>query len=133
MTARGWRVLVCGSGKEQAMGREIVAAVGPASLNLAGLTTLDEVVDILSLATCVVSNDSGLMHVATALGRPVLALFGSSDPRHTPPLGANARVISLGLACAPCFRRSCPEGEPSCLTGITVPMVLAQMEEHLRS
>lgn len=128
LQARGWRVLVCGSARERILGEEIVAEAGPGCLNLAGATSLEEGVDILSLATCVVSNDSGLMHVAAALGRPVLALFGSSDPRHTPPLGENAQVITLGLACAPCFRRTCPEGEPACLTGITAAMVLARLE-----
>ncbi|MEO5364415.1 MAG: lipopolysaccharide heptosyltransferase II [Magnetococcus sp. DMHC-8] len=126
---RGWRVVVCGSAREQALGEQIAAAAGPACRNLAGATTLDQAVDLLSLATCVVSNDSGLMHVAAALGRPVIALFGSSDPHHTPPLGSHTRVVSLGLPCAPCFRRVCPEQHLRCLTGITVEQVLAQWEE----
>ncbi len=130
LIARGWRVVVCGSAKERALGEQIAAAAGPACLNLAGQTTLDEVVDLLSLATCVVSNDSGLMHVAAALGRPVIALFGSSDPHHTPPLGVDTRVISLGLPCAPCFRRVCPEKHLDCLTGITVERVLAQLDGY---
>ncbi|MBF0401868.1 MAG: lipopolysaccharide heptosyltransferase II [Magnetococcales bacterium] len=129
MIKRGWRVLVCGSAKEQALGAEIATAAGPAALNLAGQTSLDEAVEILSLATWVVSNDSGLMHVAAALDRPVIALFGSSDPHHTPPLGNRTQVISLGLPCAPCFRRSCPEQHLNCLTGIGVEQVLARMDE----
>lgn len=128
MIQRGWRVLVCGSHKEQPLGEEIAATAGPAALNLAGKTTLDEAVEILSLATCVVSNDSGLMHVATALERPVIALFGSSDPHHTPPLGRQTHVITLGLPCAPCFRRACPEKHLNCLTGITVEQVVAQLD-----
>lgn len=130
MIKRGWRVLVCGSAKEQALGEEIATAAGKAALNLAGKTTLDEAVEILSLATAVVSNDSGLMHVATALERPVIALFGSSDPHHTPPLGRQTHVISLGLPCAPCFRRTCPEKHLNCLTGITVEQVLAQLDGY---
>ncbi|MBF0161506.1 MAG: lipopolysaccharide heptosyltransferase II [Magnetococcales bacterium] len=127
LTPRGWCVVVCGSAKEQELGEQIVAASGQNCFNLAGRTTLNEAVDILSLARCVVSNDSGLMHVAAALDRFVIALFGSSDPRHTPPLGGRCRVVSLGLPCAPCFRRTCPEKHLRCLTDISVAMVLEQM------
>ncbi|MBF0462434.1 MAG: lipopolysaccharide heptosyltransferase II [Magnetococcales bacterium] len=127
LLARGWRVVVCGSAKERELGAQIATAAGPGCLNLAGQTTLNQVVDLLSLAHCVVSNDSGLMHVAAALGRPVIALFGSSDPHHTPPLGGQTQVITLGLPCAPCFRRECPEKHLRCLTGITVESVLAQV------
>ena len=130
LTPQGWYVVVCGSAKEAALGEQIVAASGHACINLAGRSSLDEAVDMLSLARCVVSNDSGLMHVAAALGRSVIALFGSSDPQHTPPLGGQCRVVSLGLPCAPCFRRTCPEKHLNCLTGITVAMVLEQMVQQ---
>ncbi|MEO5339204.1 MAG: lipopolysaccharide heptosyltransferase II [Magnetococcus sp. MYC-9] len=126
--ARGWGVVVCGSAKEASLGEQIATTAGAGCLNLAGRTSLDEAVQILSLASCVISNDSGLMHVAAALERPLIALFGSSDPHHTPPLGSRSRVISLGLPCAPCFQRICPEQHLNCLRQITTARVLAEME-----
>lgn len=128
MASRGWHVVICGSPKEAALGAEIADQAGPQCVNLAGRTTLDEVVEVLSLASSVVSNDSGLMHVATALDRPVVALFGSSDPDHTPPLGPRTRVLTLRLPCAPCFRRHCPEKHLRCLTDISVERVLEQID-----
>ena len=128
MIQRGWCVVLCGSPQETELGQQISALAGPLCFNLVGHTTLDEVVDILSLAACVVSNDSGLMHVAAALDRWVIALFGSSDPNHTPPLGNHAQVLTLGLSCAPCFRRRCHKKHLKCLTGITVEQVLEQID-----
>ena len=127
MVQRGWLVLVCGSPKEVELGNQISRLAGKHCLNLAGKSSLEEVVDILSLATCVVSNDSGLMHVASALDRPVVALFGSSDPTHTPPLGNHTRILSLGLKCAPCFQRICPEQHFNCMNNMTVEQVLERI------
>ena len=128
MTQRGWRVMVVGSAKEAALGDHILGAVGDSGFNLAGRTRLEEAVDLLSLATVVVSNDSGLMHVAAALDRPLIALVGSSDPDHTPPMGSRAEVLSLGLSCAPCFKRHCPLGHLACLQEITPDRVIARIE-----
>lgn len=120
-------VWVIGSHKEQPAG-EVIADGLPLVVNLAGRTTLAEAVDLLALAQGVVTNDSGLMHVAAALERPMVAIFGSSDPRFTPPLSRCARVVNLGLACSPCFRRQCPEQHLACLRGISPAMVLDELE-----
>ena len=120
-------VLILGSGKEAALGQEIVALAGGADCrNLAGATTLAEAFGLIAAARRVVTNDTGLMHVAAALDVPQVAIFGSSSPRHTPPLSARAQVLWLKddpgyqppLDCAPCFERECPLGHLRCLNDI---------------
>lgn len=121
-------VLILGSGKEAALGEEITAlARGASCRNLAGRTGLLDAFGLIAGAKAVISNDTGLMHVAAALDVPQVALFGSSSPRHTPPLSPRAQVIWLKddpayqppLDCAPCFERACPLGHLRCLNDIT--------------
>ena len=110
--------LVLGSAKERELG------TGIRGRNLAGETTLDEAIELMAGAALVVSNDSGLMHVAAALGRPQVALYGSSSPRHTPPLSGRARILWLGIECSPCYARECPLGHFRCMRELTVEQVL---------
>lgn len=123
--AQGWQVWLFGSAKEQAVNAQINQATGQRCADFSGRTTLAEAVDLMSLAHTVISNDSGLMHVAAALDKPVVALYGSSDPNFTPPLSPKAKIISLRLACSPCFKRDCPLGHTRCLKDITPDSVLA--------
>jgi heptosyltransferase-2 len=113
--------VLLGSAKE----REQCAAIK--GRNLAGETTLDEAIDLLAGAQYVVTNDSGLMHVAAALGRPQVALFGSSSPQHTPPLSGKARVLWLGIECSPCYARECPLGHFRCMRDLSVDRVLEKL------
>ncbi len=121
--AQGGQVWLFGSDKDRAVCDNIARMAGDACVNLAGRTTLAQAVDLLSLADAVVSNDSGLMHVAAALERPLVAIYGSSDPGFTPPLNRRHEIVSLGLDCSPCFKRECPLGHLRCLNDIGVETV----------
>ena len=124
MAARGWQVWLFGSARDRDVTQAVVAASGTDCRDLAGRTTLSVACDLLALADAVVTNDSGLMHMAAALDRPLVSLYGSSDPAFTPPLHPAARVLSLGLECSPCFERVCPLGHTRCLVDLPVDQVL---------
>jgi heptosyltransferase-2 len=120
--------VLLGSAKEAPLCEEIAQEAGSDQcINLAGKTSLPDAFALIAAARAVVSNDSGLMHVAAGLGVPQVALFGSSSPEHTPPLNERAQVIWLRndraydppLDCAPCFERDCPLGHTRCLYDIT--------------
>ena len=130
LAERGHRVWLLGSDKDAAITAEIQRLSGNVCRDLAGRTSLDEAIELMSLASHVVTNDSGLMHVAAALDRPTAAIFGSSSPAFTPPLSARARVISLRLACSPCFARTCPLGHTNCLETLAPAEVLAALERN---
>lgn len=121
----GFGVWVFGSAKESALGDEIAAASPAHTINLCGRTALTDVVDLVALCQVAVSNDSGLLHVAAATGRHVVAIYGSSSPEFTPPLTARATVLRRSLDCSPCFARTCRFGHYQCLTGIEVARALA--------
>ena len=123
---QGWHVWLFGSAKDQPVCAEIIERAG-GGVDLSGRTSLAQAVDLLSLADAVVSNDSGLMHVAAALDRPLVAIYGSSDPGFTPPLNKRSQVVTLGLDCSPCFKRECPKGHLKCLEELAV----GQVEEAL--
>jgi heptosyltransferase II len=127
-------VLLLGSSKDAALCDEIVALAPKHTTNLAGKTSLTQAMHAQAASKIIVTNDSGLMHVAAALDVPQVAIFGSSSPLHTPPLSSAAQVIWLknepgyqpALDCAPCFERECPLGHTRCLQDITPKQVLAR-------
>ncbi len=125
LVTKGWQIAVLGSSKD-ALACAEVALAAPGVSDLSGRTTLDEAIDLISCADLVVSNDSGLMHVAAALERPQVAIFGSSSPDHTPPRSRHARVIWLGMPCSPCYKPVCPLGHFRCMNDIGVERVLSE-------
>lgn len=124
---QGFQVWLAGSDKDAAAGAEAAHLGGGACRDLCGKTSLDEVVDLLASASVIVSNDSGLMHVAAALDKPLVALYGSSSPGFTPPLSPKAHIVSLNLPCSPCFKRVCPLGHLDCLMKLAPKRVLDEI------
>lgn len=118
LARRGYQVWVLGSAKDAPAGQHIVQGQDENVINLCGKTQLVDTVDLLAYTQHAVTNDSGLMHVAAAVGTRVHAIYGSSSPAFTPPLTANKVVHHLGLPCSPCFKRTCPLGHLQCLHGI---------------
>ena len=122
---RGRRVWLFGSHKDREIAAHINQLCEGRCADLSGRTSLGEVADLMSLAKYAVTNDSGLMHIAAAVGCHVVAIYGSSSDAFTPPLTDKCDRLSLGLECSPCFRRECPLGHLHCLKGLRPEMVLA--------
>ena len=131
--AHGLPILLLGSGKELALCEQIAQHAEGACRVLAGKTSLLDAMALIAGSRGVVSNDSGLMHVAAAFGVPQVAVFGSTSPEHTPPLNPKARVLwlkeELQLDCAPCFDRVCRFGHTRCLTGVSPQRVETALAE----
>lgn len=124
-----WQVILLGSEKDSSSTQAIKHQLShPNCHDLAGKTTLHEAIVLLSLAKQVVSNDSGLMHIAAAVDSPVVAIYGSSDPSFTPPLSNNAKIAYLSLPCSPCFKRQCPLGHLDCLTKLNPEYIIQLIE-----
>ena len=128
LAERGFTVWLLGSGADKSTGDAIVQASDNAATNLCGMTSLDEAIILLSAAQLVVTNDSGLMHVAAALDRPTVAIYGSSSPGFTPPLSDAARIVKLDISCSPCFARECPLGHFDCMTKLLPATVMENIE-----
>jgi heptosyltransferase-2 len=131
----GYRTWIFGSPKDAGIGETIRALAGTpaAPVNLAGKTDLIEAIDLMSLTAGVVTNDSGLMHIAAAIGRPLVALYGSTTPEMTPPLARDVTILERTLPCRPCFQRVCPLGHLNCLKLIDAEEVAAAVTALVRS
>ena len=129
LCAQGYQAIVLGSEKDQVVAKKIASQLNSNSnlVDLTGKTTLTEATHLLASAKGVVSNDSGLMHIAAAVNTPLVALYGSSDPHFTPPLSTNHKIIDLNLECSPCFKRECPLGTRACLDDIKPELVDQQL------
>jgi heptosyltransferase II len=123
------QIILLGSKSDRALAQEITSQAKKVSNihNWCGNTSLDEAIALIDMSKAVVSNDSGLMHIAAALETPQVAIFGSSDPAHTPPLSDKAKIIWLNLPCSPCHKRACPLGHLKCLKDILPEQVLTTL------
>lgn len=127
----GYQVWLIGSERDRPVAEEVRRHAGVPVTNLCGRTRLEDAIDLLALARAAVTNDSGLMHVAAAVDRPLVALFGSSTPDYTPPQSGRAVVLYDRIACSPCFKRSCPRGHTRCLMLIEPERVWAALQPIL--
>jgi heptosyltransferase-2 len=128
------QVALLGSPKDRESCEQVVGHAGAAASNmlvLAGQTRLDEAVALIARAAAVVSNDSGLLHIASGLNRPVIALYGPTDPDHAPPFSDLARSISLRLDCSPCRQRECPLGHHNCMEQMGAELVWRELRPML--
>lgn len=122
----GLQVWIVGSPNDRIAADAVLHSMGADTgrvRDLTARTDLGTAIDILSSASLVVSNDSGLMHAAAAVGAPLVALFGSSSPVYTPPISPLAHVAKIDIACSPCFKRECPLGHFRCMRELKPPMV----------
>lgn len=121
----GMQIWLVGSAKDRPVTEAIRTALGnpPRVHDIAGQTMLDAAIDLIADACTVVTNDSGLMHIAAAVNVPLIALFGSSSPHYTPPLSPQAQVLYIGPPCSPCFKRECPLKHFCCMRELTPQMV----------
>lgn len=122
--ALNWQVWVLGSAKDSEVAAIIKRLTNNQIVDLTGKTSLAEAIDLMSLGDLVVSNDSGLMHIASALERPLVAVYGSTDPGFTPPLSQEVKIVREGLTCSPCFKRECPLWHHQCMTTLSVQKVI---------
>lgn len=124
--SHGLHPVLLGSAGDAPACAETAALLGAPCLDLAGKTSLDQFISHLAHARLVLCNDSGSMHLCALLDTPAVAIFGSTEPRLTGPLGNSVRIVREHVPCSPCFLRSCPYGHFDCLHGVTPDRVLAE-------
>jgi heptosyltransferase II len=131
---KNWQVWIFGTAKEQDAADEIQAQTNEQCVNLAGKTKLLDAIDLLSMASIALSNDSGLMHIAAAVNIPVVAVYGSTSPIYTPPATNQSTILQLDYDCIPCFKRECPlkaKQHLRCLRHLHPETVLKALEKQL--
>jgi heptosyltransferase-2 len=133
--SQGWQVWLLGSAKDESVANSIQEQLGSELAEhcevLAGKTQLADAIDLLAQADAVISNDSGLMHIAAALQKPLVVVYGSTSPDFTPPLSESVRIVALDVDCGPCFERECPEHHLKCLKFLLPSQVLDALSELL--
>ncbi len=125
----GWQVWLFGSQQDNEVIENIRTQIGAATISFAAQINLMETIDLLSVANAVVTNDSGLLHIAASLNKPLVAIYGSTSAEFTPPLGKKSKVMQESLACRPCFKRECPLQHLNCMHAIKPERVLKALNE----
>ena len=120
-----WALL--GAPKEAPMGERLSASLNGRHQNLVGKTSLTELIQQLTQCRLLVTNDTGTMHLAAAIGVPTVSIFGSTEPILTGPLGSKHVIVRNHVACSPCFKRECPFGHYDCMTGVSADRVEAEI------
>jgi len=122
MIQQGWQTWIMGSKSDLSVAEDIICQIPTSEKdgvsNFCGKTSLEEAIDMMSLANHVVSNDSGLMHIASALDKPLTVVYGATSPEFTPPLSKQANIVAVSVDCGPCFQRHCPEGHHKCMNSL---------------
>jgi heptosyltransferase-2 len=126
--AEGWQVWLFGSEQDRALTNIVMNMSKHQCIDFSGKTLLNQTLDLLSCTSGVVTNDSGLMHMAAALNKPLIVVYGSTSPTFTPPLSTQATILKLNLDCQPCFQRLCPLKHHECMMNISPAMVLSAMQ-----
>ncbi len=130
LMAKGFKVALFGSPNDSQVAAEI-AALAPGVVDLTGATRLEDAIDLIAAARLAASNDSGLMHIAAAVGTPIVGVYGSTSPANTPPLSDQRELVWLGLDCSPCHQKICPLGHFNCLNTLEVGTVSAAADRLL--
>jgi heptosyltransferase-2 len=127
----GVRVVIFGGPGDKTLGRKISQKMSHRPVDLSGKTSLGEAMALIERCDLFITNDSGLMHVAAALDVPLIAVFGSTNPVATGPLGSRSKVVQATLPCSPCLKSECPEGHLNCMDQIDVERVFDSVKEML--
>ena len=120
----GWDIWLFGSKQDIPVIDNVVQQISSKCYSFAGQLQLSKTVDLMSMTDIVISNDSGLMHMASSLGKYIVAIYGSTSPSFTPPFGKNARIVSENLSCSPCFKKDCPLQHHQCMKAIMPKQIL---------
>src|SRR5208283_5412662 len=123
--------VLIGGREDQDKGALIESSAKTKPINLIGKTSLPELALLLKQAKVLVTNDTGPMHLGYALGTPVVAIHGPTDPKLTGPYGTHNTVVKIDIPCAPCFKKRCPGYGHICMKDISTEMVYSKVLNYL--
>lgn len=130
--AQKYEIVIFGSSYEKEIATSIAKLMRFKPLNLAGKTTLRQLAALISRCSLFITNDTGAMHIAAALGTPIVAIFGPTDPQRTAPWGDGHIVVQKKIMCSPCMKKKCPKRHHKCMEGVETQEVLRAIEQQLQ-